>query len=109
MLLWGEAHGQTVQLSDGRLVLVHDRRYPHRQAETVAHVSHDGGRTWDRRAYHLAFGNSYPSSIVLEDDTIVTVADTGLLDEGGNLASSTDLWTSAAIRWKLERTLSPSP
>ena len=103
----GECHGQLVQVPDGRVVLVHDRRYPHGEAQTVAHVSRDDGRTWQRQVYHLCFGDSYPASVVLEDGTIVTVAGAGLrenrFDANGQAVpiGPRELWTSAAVRWRL--------
>jgi len=97
----GECHGWSAQLPDGRIVMVHDRRYPHPEGQTIAHVSHDEGKTWDRRAYHLIMGCGYPATVALEDGTIVTVSGAGLSDETGQPRTSRRLWTPVAVRWKL--------
>lgn len=108
VLVQGECHGQLVAAPDGRIVLVHDHRYPTHGSETVAHVSSDEGQTWGREAYHISLGDSYPSSVVLEDGTIVTIGGGGLLrddrfDEKGQSIplGSKRLWTQNSIRWKL--------
>lgn len=101
VLVCGECHGQSAQLSDGRIITVHDRRYPHRMGEVVAHVSDDEGATWDRRAFHVSNGTGYPAVTVLEDGTIVVVAGSSLLDDNGQALASRSLWTSTATRWKL--------
>lgn len=101
VLVYGECHGQTAQMPDGRIVLVHDHRYPYGQGEIIAHVSSDEGRTWDRRAYHVSFGMGYPAIVALEDGTIVTVAGAALHDENGQPRTSRHLWTSVATRWRL--------
>ena len=98
LLDFGECHGQLLQVSDGRVVLVHDRRYPRLQSGTRARVSHDQGRTWEPEVFHLAAGSGYPASVALEDGTIVTVT--------GSVRSEADAtpilpWTVTAIRWRL--------
>ena len=101
VLAIGQCHGQTAQLSDGRVVLVHDHRYPYSQGQTMAHVSGDGGQTWSERTYHLSLGHGYPAVLALADGTIVCVSGVGLLDDGAHALQSRDLWTSVAVRWKL--------
>ena len=97
-LALGECHGELSQLSDGTLVLTHDHRYPYEQQQVLARVSHDEGNTWTPEIYHLTHpggsvlgshqrgvGSGYASSVVLEDDTIVTMTGAG-----------------TCIRWKVE-------
>ena len=98
LLTFGEAHGQLVQVPDGRVVLVHDCRYPYEQGETRARVSHDGGKTWDPKVFHLSFGHGYPSSVALPDGTIVTVTGSTAYSSSATARSK---WTADAIRWRL--------
>ena len=99
LLVIGECHGQLVELADGRVVLVHDRRYPYTQSETIGRVSGDGGKTWSRNVYHLSEGTGYAASVALEDGTIVTVAGNTGLDMA---ARPIEPWSVQAVRWKLE-------
>ena len=76
VLAYNEVHGQLGKLPDGRIVLVHSHRpVPGDPVgyETLARVSHDEGKTWDRHAYHVAAGQAWPSCLVLNDGTIVVV------------------------------------
>jgi hypothetical protein len=97
-LALGECHGELSQLSNGTLVLTHDHRYPYEQQQVLARVSHDEGNTWTPEIYHLTHpggsvlgshqrgvGSGYASSVVLEDDTIVTMTGAG-----------------TCVRWKVE-------
>jgi hypothetical protein len=94
ILVYGECNGELVQRSDGRLVLVHQTRYPRGHSQLCARVSHDNGQTWRSERYHLIFGFGYSSSLVLEDDTIVTVTGSSLGDNGHPRRG-------AVIRWRL--------
>lgn len=89
-LALGQAHGELSQLSDGTLILTTDHRYPREEAQVLARISHDEGRTWSAKVYHLTrpgftvlgssikgYGTGYASSVVLEDDTIVTMTGAG--------------------------------
>jgi len=89
-LALGQAHGELSQLSDGTLILTTDHRYPRHEAQVLARISHDEGRTWSAEVYHLTraggsvvgssikgYGTGYASSVVLEDDTIVTMTGAG--------------------------------
>ena len=86
----GECHGELSELSDGTLVATHDRRYPRARARLLARISHDQGQTWTPEVYNLTlpggtvmgssrrgYGTGYASSVVLEDDTIVTMTGAG--------------------------------
>ena len=80
MLEFGEPHGQLVQVPDGRVVLVHDRRYPYQHAHTRARISNDEGRTWEPEIYHVSDGMGYPASVALPDGTVVTITGNTKLD-----------------------------
>ena len=99
VVIFGETHGQLVQVPDGRVVMVHDYRYPYEQAQVAAHVSDDGGRTWQRRRYHLSFHYGYPSSIALNDGTIVTV--TGNKPIGGGARTDNLPYSAQVIRGRV--------
>ncbi|MGC9317210.1 MAG: sialidase family protein [Armatimonadota bacterium] len=84
-----ETNGQMVETPDGRLVLIHQRRFGAYQL--IARVSEDRGETWLPDEYRLSAGFGYSGSVVLDDGTIVTV--TGQTLDGEHAAQ--------AIRWRL--------
>ena len=111
----GQCHGHGVGLSDGSVVVTHDHRYPPGTPGNKAMISHDEGRTWEDEVYYVSFATvpegqaGFSESVVLEDDTIVTIA--GTTDQardkylpssthGTTTAGRTDVW---AIRWKLSQ------
>jgi hypothetical protein len=99
LLEFGEPHGQLVQAADGRVVLVHDRRYPYERSETRARVSvDDEGLTWGREIYHVSDGMGYPASVALPDGTIVTITGNTKLDPAFRPIGG---WRVQAIRWRL--------
>ena len=110
----GQCHGFGVGLSDGSVVVTHDHRYPPGTPGNKAMISHDEGRTWEDEVYYVSFATvpegqaGFSESVVLEDDTILTIAGTSDQARDRYLPSSTpgtttvgrtDVW---AIRWKLE-------
>ena len=98
ILEFDECHGQLFQVPDGRVVLVHDRRYPYDQSEIRARVSCDNGLTWEPEVYHLTDGMGYPASVALEDGTIVTVTGSTRTDDR---AAPIEPWSVIALRWRL--------
>ena len=76
----GQAHGFAAGLSDGSVVVTHDHRYPPGSPGGKAMVSHDEGKTWEDEVYYLYFAtepgglSGFSESVVLEDDTILTLA-----------------------------------
>ena len=84
-----ETNGQLVPLPDGRLVLVHQRRFGPYQL--IARVSNDNGKTWSRDEYRLSAGFGYSGNVALSDGTIVTVVGQSL--DGKHNAQT--------IRWRL--------
>ena len=99
-VVFGEAHGHLVQLSDGTVVLVHERRYPYEQGDVRARISRDEGRTWSPEVYHLSPGHGYGASVVLPDDTIVTALGNTRLDSKGR--SVDGKWYAQVVRWRLQ-------
>ena len=100
VLGFGEAHGHLVQVSDGRVVLVHEKRYPPADFDVRARVSNDDGQTWGGEIYHLSDGAGYGASVVLADDTIVTVCGNTPLRKDGRPVTEGS-WSAHAIRWRL--------
>ena len=99
LLVLGECHGQLVKLPDGRVVLVHDLRYPYVKQATIGRVSADGGKTWSRDVYHLSDGGGYAASAVLDDGTIVTVTGNTRTDP---TAKPIEPWSVQAVRWRVD-------
>lgn len=109
LLSWGEPHGTLLQVPDGRVVLVYDHRCepgPRCSKKDTwavsnrAVVSEDEGATWGPEIYHLSYGKGYPSSVSLDDGTIVTVT--------GNDLDNKKPYSAMAVRWRLME-LPPKP
>ena len=100
LIKYGQCHGQLVRVPDGRVVLMHDTRYPNEERDVRAHISSDGGQTWAPEVYYLSFGRGNPASVVLENGTIVTV--TGNWPYGRSGPSGPP--SAQVIRWKLPPT-----
>ena len=109
-----QSHGFGVGLSDGSVVVTHDHRSPPGTPCNRAMISHDEGRTWEDEVYYVSFATEpeghagFSESVVLEDDTVLTIAGTTDMapekyfkarTSGKSTVSHTDVW---AIRWKLE-------
>ena len=94
----GHCPGELVQLSDGRIVLLHTNRYPYPEGDLRARVSSDEGATWSDEYYVVSDGAGYSGSIVLDDDTIVTVTGNTPLLPTGDPAKP---WGMHAVRWRL--------
>ena len=99
-IVFGEAHGHLVQLSDGTVVLVHERRYPYEVGDVRARISRDQGQTWAPESYRLSPGHGYAASVVLPDDTIVTALGNTPLNKGGRSADGK--WYAQVVRWRLD-------
>ena len=56
----GQCHGAAAGLRDGRVVLIHDHRYPRGFSSARAIVSDDEGQRWNDEVYYLTHG--YPSA-----------------------------------------------
>ena len=90
--VYGQTFGHPAVQSDGTVVVVHHTRYGPGRPGARALISRDEGKTWEDEVYYLDHSNvtgSYSASVVLEDDTIVTIS-----------ASNNGLTDLYAIRWK---------
>lgn len=96
---FGSVPGELVQGHDGRIAAVWLQRYPHAGAHIRVRVSADEGETWSDIAYQMFQGTGYPSSIVRDDGTIVTVCEKSDLDERGTARRR----TLVAAHWKMPR------
>ena len=99
--VFGQTFGYPAVQSDGTVVVIHDTRYGPGPAGNRAMISHDEGATWLDEVYYLdytRFVGSYSASVVLSDDTILTIAGSSQAGNSWDLVNSqTDLH---AIRWK---------
>jgi len=104
----GQAHGYATAQSDGVVVVTHETRYGPGGPGSRAMISYDEGQTWEDEVYYLDYSappntGAYSSSVVLEDDTILTLVPSGI--------PRTAAWTPCdvtAIRWKPEKNESRS-
>ena len=94
----GDCPGELLRLSDGRIVVIYCHRYPRVDESTTARVSEDGGATWGTERYVVSTGSGYSGSVVLDDDTIVTVCGNTRLKPDGNNAEP---WRAHSVRWRL--------
>ena len=113
----GQCHGFAAGFSDGSVVVTFDHRYIPGTPGAKAMISHDEGMTWEDEVYYLYSATvpeglaGFSQSVILEDETILTLAAATDVGRSKNLKSSatgnssismighTDAW---AIRWKLE-------
>ena len=95
---FGQTRGYPAALSDGTVVVVHDTRYGPGGPGSRAMISRDEAVTWQDEVYYLDYSaapGSYNSSVVLEDDVILTIVGSTRPGEGA--------WDAAqmtAIRWQ---------
>jgi len=82
LLLYGKCDGELVELPDGRLVLVHQTRYPSGRSQLSAKVSMDGGLTWQPETWRINYGFGYSSTLALADYQLLTVTGSSLGDNG---------------------------
>jgi len=85
-----ETNGQLIPLGDGRIALVHQRRFGPYQI--IARFSVDNGKTWLHEEYRLSKGFGFTSSVLLDDGTIVTATGQSISNDDNNRVS--------IIRWK---------
>ncbi len=104
--LFGQCHGAGVGLSDDRVVVIHDHRYPRNLSTGRAMVSQDGGRTWEDEVYYLAHGKvaGFPASVSPDGAEMLTLIGSSDGDAKGDigrwayLTGHSDLMI---IRWRL--------
>lgn len=97
MLQMNDTNGHVVSLPDGRLLLVYVRRDPNYAMQLMALLSDDDGQSWQPDTYNLQAGFGYPSSLVLDDGTVVTVTGRAVNDKTGKPLIPFD---AQVIRWK---------
>lgn len=102
----GDCPGELVRLSDGRIIVLYTSRYPYAHGNITAQVSNDEGVTWSSERYIVSIGCGYSSSVVLDDDTIVSVCGNTQLNEltpdsRTNLGHNAEPWQTHSVRWKL--------
>jgi hypothetical protein len=98
--VYGQTFGSPAVQSDGTVVVIHDTRYGPGPPGSRAMISRDEGRTWEDEVYYLDstnFTGSYSTSVVLANDTIVTIAASSVGHTWETVKNQTDLY---AIRWK---------
>ena len=100
----GQCHGHSIGLTDGRVVMVYDHRYPRAMSSARAVVSDDEGQTWRDEVYFLSNGRStagFARSISLDNLEMLTL--TGYSDgETHTFESATGATQFQVIRWSLE-------
>ncbi len=99
--VFGQCFGSAVGLSEDRVVVVHDHRYPRELASGRAMVSLDGGQTWEDEVYYLCHGSaaSYAFTITLngEEMLIFVGSYTGPLEKKLMIGKT----RFVLIRWRL--------
>ena len=101
--VFGQCHGSGVGLSDDRVVVVHDHRYPRSMGSGRAMVSRDAGESWEDEVYYLCHGMAagYASTISLDGEEMLTFVGScyGDVDKGWDYCiGRTDF---VLIRWRL--------
>jgi hypothetical protein len=95
---FGQTRGYPAALSDGTVIVIHDTRYGPGGPGSRAMISRDEGQTWKDEVYYLDYSHapgSYNASVVLDDDTVLTIVGSTRPGEGH--------WDPAhmtAIRWR---------
>ncbi|MDP7277857.1 MAG: sialidase family protein [Planctomycetaceae bacterium] len=98
--VFGQTFGYPAARRDGTVVVIHDTRYGPGPPGSRAMISHDEGRTWEDEVYYLdvsRFSGSYSASVVLKDDTLLTISGSS---QAGNTWEAVQKTTDFhAIRW----------
>ena len=102
--VYSQCYGYPAAQSDGTVVVIHDTRYGPGPDAARAMISYDDGKTWENEVYYVYFGkgqSSYSQSIVLDDDTILTLGGTSTHpDTKKRWDASIGHSHLTAIRWK---------
>lgn len=102
--VYGQCYGFPAAQSDGTVVVVHDTRYGPGPDAARAMISRDEGNTWEDEVYYLFFDkglSSYTRSVVLDDDTILTIGGTSSHPEAkSRYDAAVGHSHVTAIRWK---------
>ena len=102
--IYGQCYGYPAAQSDGTVIVIHDTRYGPGPDAARAMISRDEGRTWEDEVYYVFFGEGgtgYSESIVLDDDTILTVGGTSTHPDAKRYWNASIGYSHlTAIRWK---------
>ena len=73
--VFGQCHGCAIGLTDNRVVVFHDHRYPGELAGGRAMVSHDGAQTFEDEAYYLCHGIAagHARTVTLDGEEMLTM------------------------------------
>ena len=98
----GQCHGMAVGLSDNRVVVAHDHRYPRDMGTCRATISHDDGHSWEDEVYYLCHGNSagYPRHLTLDSEEILTFVGSCYGDVEAGWDTATGNSDFCLIRWR---------
>ena len=98
----GQCHGDAVGLSDDRVVMVYDHRYPRPMSSARAAVSDDGGRTWRDEVYYLSNGMiaGFARTITLDGEEMLTLTGSYYGERLG-WGDATGKTPFQVIRWQL--------
>ena len=97
---YGQTFGYPAAQSDGTVAVIHDTRYGPGPPGARALISRDEGQTWEDEVYYMdatAFTGSYSASVVLDDDTILSICASSRGASWEEVRDDTDLY---AIRWR---------
>ena len=99
---FGQCHAAGVGLQNGRVVVVHDHRYPRSMSSARAVVSDDEGQTWRDEVYYLSHGTvaGYARTISLDGQEMLTLTGSHY-GEAGNWHDATGNTQFHIIRWRL--------
>ncbi len=98
----GQCHGQAVGLTDNRVVVAYDHRYPRPMSGARAVVSDDDGETWRDEVYYLSNGliAGFARTLTLDGEEMLTLTGTYSGEKIGwkDFTGQTEF---AVIRWSL--------
>ena len=99
---FGQCHAAGVGLRNGRVVVIHDHRYPRSMSSALAVVSDDESQTWRDEVYYLTHGSAagYARTISLDGQNMLTLAGS-YYGETGNWHNQTGNTKFNIIRWRL--------
>ena len=102
--IYGQCYGYPAAQNDGTVMVIHDTRYGPGPDAARAMISRDEGKTWEDEVYYVFFGEGgtgYSQSVVLDDDTILTVGGTSVHPDAKRFwHASIGHSHLTAIRWK---------
>ena len=87
----GQCYGDAVGLTNGRVVMAYDHRYPTSVTSARAIVSHDEADSWRDEVYYLSHGDvaGYAMTVTLDGEEMLTM--TGSFYANGDPAGWNDV------------------